>query len=127
MGFAITGGVHSAECTGSPAQQWTAEPAATTEPEPIPGKPKNNERPIGNGLLKPAINTAKATKEPLYRYEFTQPEFLINRIVIHSVYMGFGGTSWGWQPAPVEATLLAPTSAPRRRRRRWGPGGGRRC
>lgn len=26
---------------------------------------------------------------------------LINRIVIHSVYMGFGGTSWGWQPAPV--------------------------
>ncbi len=26
---------------------------------------------------------------------------LINRIVVHSVYMGFGGTSWGWQPAPV--------------------------
>lgn len=26
---------------------------------------------------------------------------LINRIVIHSVYMGFGGTSWGWLPAPV--------------------------
>ncbi|MDT7838901.1 beta-galactosidase [Aquabacterium sp. OR-4] len=26
---------------------------------------------------------------------------LINRIVIHSIYMGFGGTSWGWQAAPV--------------------------
>lgn len=29
---------------------------------------------------------------------------LINRIVIHSIYMGFGGTSWGWQPAPVVFT-----------------------
>ncbi|MBI5257822.1 MAG: beta-galactosidase [Burkholderiales bacterium] len=26
---------------------------------------------------------------------------LINGLTIHSVYMAFGGTSWGWQPAPV--------------------------
>ncbi len=29
---------------------------------------------------------------------------LINRIVIHSIYMGFGGTTWGWQGAPVVFT-----------------------
>ena len=29
---------------------------------------------------------------------------LINRIVIHSIYMGFGGTTWGWQTAPVVFT-----------------------
>jgi Glycosyl hydrolases family 35/Beta-galactosidase jelly roll domain/Beta-galactosidase, domain 2/Beta-galactosidase, domain 3 len=29
---------------------------------------------------------------------------LINRIVIHSIYMGFGGTTWGWQAAPVVFT-----------------------
>jgi beta-galactosidase GanA len=29
---------------------------------------------------------------------------LINGLAIHSIYMGFGGTSWGWQPAPVVFT-----------------------
>ncbi|WP_154674315.1 beta-galactosidase [Nakamurella lactea] len=26
---------------------------------------------------------------------------IANRISIQNIYMGFGGTSWGWQPAPV--------------------------
>ncbi len=29
---------------------------------------------------------------------------LINGLTIHSIYMAFGGTSWGWQPAPVVFT-----------------------
>lgn len=29
---------------------------------------------------------------------------LLNRITLHSLYMGFGGTSWGWQAAPVVFT-----------------------
>lgn len=29
---------------------------------------------------------------------------LINGLSLHSIYMGFGGTSWGWQPAPVVFT-----------------------
>jgi beta-galactosidase GanA len=29
---------------------------------------------------------------------------LINRITIHSVYMAFGGTSWGWLPGPIVYT-----------------------
>ena len=29
---------------------------------------------------------------------------LINGLSIHSIYMAFGGTSWGWQPAPVVFT-----------------------
>lgn len=29
---------------------------------------------------------------------------LINRIVIHNAYVGFGGTTWGWQNAPVVYT-----------------------
>lgn len=29
---------------------------------------------------------------------------LANGIAIHSVYMGYGGTSWGWLPAPVVFT-----------------------
>ncbi len=29
---------------------------------------------------------------------------IANRLDIHNVYMGFGGTSWGWLPAPVVYT-----------------------
>lgn len=29
---------------------------------------------------------------------------LINRIVIHNLYMAFGGTSWGWLPGPIVYT-----------------------
>lgn len=29
---------------------------------------------------------------------------LINALSIHSVYMAFGGTSWGWQPGPIVYT-----------------------
>jgi hypothetical protein len=29
---------------------------------------------------------------------------LINRITIHSVYMAYGGTSWGWLPGPIVYT-----------------------
>ncbi|WP_348009281.1 beta-galactosidase, partial [Roseateles sp.] len=29
---------------------------------------------------------------------------LINALSIHSIYMAFGGTSWGWQPGPIVYT-----------------------
>lgn len=29
---------------------------------------------------------------------------LINALTIHSIYMAFGGTSWGWQPGPIAYT-----------------------
>ncbi|MBI3347108.1 MAG: beta-galactosidase [Burkholderiales bacterium] len=29
---------------------------------------------------------------------------LINALTIHSIYMAFGGTSWGWQPGPIVYT-----------------------
>ncbi|HEY1091983.1 MAG TPA: beta galactosidase jelly roll domain-containing protein, partial [Burkholderiaceae bacterium] len=29
---------------------------------------------------------------------------LINSLTIHSIYMAFGGTSWGWQPGPIVYT-----------------------
>ena len=73
--------------------QTSAEPAPTAEP--TPGRPKKNERPAGGIDAKPSAGTAKTIKEPLYRYEYSQPDFLINRIVIEHDDTGHGNVSFG--------------------------------
>ncbi len=46
---------------------------------------------------------ARATRDPVYERRFYLTN-LANGIKIHNVYMTFGGTSWGWLPAPVVYT-----------------------
>jgi hypothetical protein len=70
----------------------TKSPESAATPEPTPDKSKKNERPVVIGETKPAATTVK---EPIYRYEFTQPEFLINRIVIEHDDTGRGSISFG--------------------------------
>src|SRR5688572_4229181 len=92
--FALAGSA-DAQAKRNSRQPNQPEPAATAEPEPTPPKPKKNERPVGVGETKPTTNTAKTVKEPLYRYEFTQPEFLISRIVIEHDDTGSGSIAFG--------------------------------
>jgi len=46
---------------------------------------------------------ARATRDAAYERRFYLTN-LANGIKIHNVYMTFGGTSWGWLPAPVVYT-----------------------
>ena len=46
---------------------------------------------------------ARATRDAGYERRFYLTN-LANGIKIHNVYMAFGGTSWGWLPAPVVYT-----------------------
>lgn len=63
-------------------------PAAVVLPAPEPAKPdptseapKRNERPI-NGNPTVSSPVATLSKYPLYRYEFTQPDFVISHVII---------------------------------------------
>jgi beta-galactosidase GanA len=46
---------------------------------------------------------ARATRDAVYERRFYLTN-LANGIKLHNVYMTFGGTSWGWLPAPVVYT-----------------------
>ena len=67
-----------------------SRPAADAEPlaTPTPAQSKKNERPATRGTVRPPVE--KIAKEPLYRYEFTQPEFVISHIVIEHDDTGRG-------------------------------------
>ncbi|MFJ1971092.1 beta-galactosidase [Streptomyces sp. NPDC087903] len=57
----------------------------------------------GAGLQGKGYAEARRTRDAAYerRSHFTN---LANGITLHNVYMTFGGTSWGWLPAPVVYT-----------------------
>jgi len=81
--FALAG-VADAQAKRNSRPAGAAEPAAT----PTPLQPKKNERPAPkNNVQVPAKTSAK---EPLYRYEFTQPDFLVSHIVIEHDDTGRG-------------------------------------
>jgi hypothetical protein len=62
---------------------------ATPEATPTPDKPKRNERPTTNRPN--AVDPQPvAVSGPQYRYEFTQPDFLISRVVIEHNDAGKG-------------------------------------
>ena len=64
-----------------------AVPVAT----PTPAEPKKNTRPVKDTSATPA---RAAAKEPLYRYEFTQPDFVVSHIVIEHDDAGRGTISF---------------------------------
>ena len=78
--------------------------AAAKKEEPKPGPTpaevvtKRNERPNGNsnGIQKTALTAVGqvAKPDPFYTYEFTQPEFLTNRILIEHDDKGMGKFSF---------------------------------
>ena len=68
--------------TRQPAKAATTEtPIPAPEVTPTPDRPKRNERPNAN---RPATveRPTTASKGPKYRYEFTQPDFVVSHIVI---------------------------------------------
>lgn len=76
----------TAKKTPPPTVSPTPEPV---KPEPIPETQKRNERPK-NGTQAVAAPIVSPAKDPFYRYEFTQPDFIISHIVIEHDDSGKG-------------------------------------
>lgn len=79
-----------------PAPKKPAVETSTPTPEPVadptPVQPKKNERPASIGSITQSVQ--KKIKEPAYRYEFTQPDFVVSRIVIEHDDEGKGTISF---------------------------------
>lgn len=66
-------------------------PSAVSTPTPSPtSEPKKNERPAAAKPVVPANETSLPATEPLYRYEFTQPDFTVSHILIEHDDTGKG-------------------------------------
>lgn len=87
-----------------PKKAEAVAPSPTPEPEPNAIQPKKNERPSTIG--KQAVAVQKPSKEPFYRYEFTQPEFVVSRIVIE--HDGDGKGTISFQKRSAEEPLSEP-------------------
>lgn len=71
----------------------TKTPAAASKP--IPEPPKKNERPVSQDETTQAAGNSNRQKfDPVYRYEFTQPEFLVSRVIIEHDESGKGSISF---------------------------------
>lgn len=79
-----------------PKKTVITTPAPTPEEKPAPAvvekaEPKKNERPAGSGDAAKRTNRAtKLASDPTYFYEFSQPDFVINKIVIEHDDTGRG-------------------------------------
>ena len=73
--FALAG-VADAQAKRNTRPAGTGETAAT----PTPAQPKKNERPAAKSA--PEVPAKTTAKGPLYRYEFTQPDFIVSHVVI---------------------------------------------
>lgn len=97
LAFAVCFSTASAQAKRNARQPKPAEPAAVSmpTPEPTPQKVKKNERPTNtsNGTV-PTVKTSAPKTDPLYRYEFSQPEFLVSHIVIEHDVDGTGMISF---------------------------------
>ena len=71
-----------------------SRPPGASEPavSPTPPQPKKNERPAAKSIAEAPTKTS--AKEPLYRYEFTQPDFLVSHIVVEHDDTGRGTISF---------------------------------
>jgi hypothetical protein len=104
--FVVIGGVFVTDlCAQTKKKKSTttkpASPVATKKedpqqtPAPIEPITKRNERPNGNGFQAAVPSpTPPAKPDPYFRYEFTQPEFITNRILIEHDDRGTGKFSF---------------------------------
>src|SRR5688572_3360883 len=78
--------------TPAPVTANTVEP----KPQPTPVGDKRNVRPGGNGIQTTAVSSPNLPikPDPFYTYEFTQPEFVTNRILIEHDDKGAGKFSF---------------------------------
>ena len=67
-----------------------------SQPTPVDVGTNRNERPNGNGIQNTVLTVAIpiAKPDPFYTYEFKQPEFLTNRILIEHDDKGTGTVSF---------------------------------
>ena len=74
----------------------TAKQEEPKQPTPVEVVTKRNERPNGNGTQPTAISNVNpvAKPDPFYTYEFSQPEFITNRILIEHDDKGAGKFSF---------------------------------
>jgi hypothetical protein len=82
--------------TRQPAKEKPAATSAPTPaetPTPTPEKPKRNERPSADRPSK-ADPQPTESKGPKYRYEFTQPDFVVSHIVLEHDDNGKGTISF---------------------------------
>lgn len=76
--------------TRQPAKaEPTATPVPTPEATPTPDRPKRNERPTANRPPTSDLPPVES-KGPKYRYEFSQPDFVVSHIVIEHDDAGKG-------------------------------------
>ncbi len=78
-----------------PAKSATPAETAVDQPEPkaSPTPPKRNERPDTSGLAeKKKVDAAPVS--PAYRYEFSQPDFVVSYILIEHNEAGTGNVSF---------------------------------
>lgn len=88
--FAVSVNAQAKRNTRQPAKtQPTATPVPTPEATPTPDRPKRNERPTANRPQTSDPQPAES-KGPIYRYEFTQPDFVVSHIVIEHDDAGKG-------------------------------------
>jgi hypothetical protein len=104
----VFAGTADAQAKRNSRQPATPEPTAT----PTPVGPKKNERPVSTGTST-RIPATTVDKEQLYRYEFTQPEFVVSRIVIEHDDTGKGNISFEkktyGEPINEPIVISAPT------------------
>ena len=94
--FAAGADAQAKRNTRQPAKEQPVkeQPVATPDPipTPTPDRPKRNERPTAN---RPTTADVEPTaKGPRYRYEFTQPDFVVSHIVLTHDDTGKGTISF---------------------------------
>lgn len=78
-----------------PAEKVATAPTSPA-PKPSPEPPKRNERPdaTGSNSSKDADSVKPVSDRPAYQYEFTQPDFVISRVLIEHDNAGKGTISF---------------------------------
>ena len=77
--------------TTAPVVAFPPTPSPSPEPVNDPSSLKKNERPqSGTGSVKKPTSPTVVAREPNYFYEFTQPDFVISKIVIQHDDAGVG-------------------------------------
>ncbi len=77
--------------TATPTPEIAPTPESTPESDPINKQAKKNERPTGGNSSK---NPAQTKDAPNYFYEFSQPQFVVSKILIEHDENGSGKISF---------------------------------
>jgi hypothetical protein len=82
----------NARTEATPTPQISPTPVPTPEPDPIKKQAKKNERPTNGNSANG--NAAQTTGAPNYFYEFSQPAFVVSKVLIEHDESGKGRISF---------------------------------